>query len=147
MKVLFAVLVFLVGAGTVAQTGMNAQLRASLGHGLFGALVNFAVGFVMLLGVLLLCRVPLPTGAAFSSVPLWAWFGGLIGAGFVATLASTGRELGAVTVTLLVVAGQLVASLVLDHFGWLGFPQRPLTVSKLVACLMLVGSLLLMRRP
>lgn len=34
------------------------------------------------------------------------------------------RELGAASLTALVVTGQLVCSVVLDHFGWVGFTEH-----------------------
>ena len=61
MKFLFAFLVVLAGVGTVIQTGMNMQLRLSLGHTVLAALTNFCVGFFALAAAILLCRIPLPT--------------------------------------------------------------------------------------
>ena len=46
----------------------------------------------------------------------------------------------------LVVAGQLVASLVLDHFGWLGFPQHTLSVPRAIGALLILAGVLLVRR-
>lgn len=145
-RILLALAVILAGAGTAIQTGMNAQLRASLGHGLFGALVNFVVGLACLVGLILLLRIPWPSSSTIGLVPNWAWFGGVLGACFIAILASAGRELGATFVVALVVAGQLLTSLALDHFGWLGFPTRPLSLYKIVASLLLIGSLVLFKR-
>lgn len=138
-----AVIVVLAGASTVAQTAMNAQLRASLGHGLLGAGINFLVGIVTLATLILVMRIPFPSVQMLAQVPTWAWFGGVLGAFFVGALTFAGWELGAVMVVVLVVTGQLLASLVMDHFGWLGYPVRPISFSRVLGGVLLVIALFL----
>lgn len=145
MKLVFAFLVVLAGVGTVIQTGMNMQLRASLGHGILAALTNFCVGFVVLALAIFLCRIPLPTLSSIGGTPAWAWLGGLFGAFFIGTLAVAGRELGGVVMVALIVTGQLLAALVFDHYGWLGFPVRPLSLSRIIGSVLLVTSLILFK--
>lgn len=145
MKILLSLLVAMVGALTAVQIGMNSQIRASLGHGLLGAAVNFTVGTLALWGVVVLVRVPLPSVSQAAQVPWWAWLGGVCGACIVTVITITGRELGALPILLLTVVGSLFMSIVLDHFGWLGFPIRPFTWAKLVGCVLLVISLILFR--
>ena len=53
------------------------------------------------------------------------------------------RELGAVTLTALVVVGQLVCSVVLDHFGLLGFELHAASAGRLLGCGLLVAGLAL----
>lgn len=145
-KLFLALAVILAGAGTAIQTGMNAQLRAVFGHGLFGALANFVVGLGCVAGLIVLLRLPWPSSSTIALVPSWAWFGGVMGAFFIAIMASAGRELGATFVVALVIAGQLLTSLALDHFGWLGFPTRPLSFYKIIGSILLIASLVLFKR-
>jgi transporter family-2 protein len=137
MKLVFAFLVVLAGVGTVIQTGMNMQLLA--------ALTNFCVGFFVLALAIFLCRIPLPTLSSIGGTPAWAWLGGLFGAFFIGTLAVAGRELGGVVMVALIVTGQLLAALVFDHYGWLGFPVRPLSLSRIIGSVLLVTSLILFK--
>ncbi len=146
MELLLIVAVIFAGAGTAVQAGMNAQLRSSLGHALLGASVNFSVGIFVLLTVVMVMRIPLPSQQALSATPWWAWFGGALGATFVAVVAFASRDLGALLVMGLVIVGQIAASILIDHYGALGFPVRPVTVSKLIGCVLLVGGFLLMKR-
>ena len=143
MQTVLAVIVVLAGASTVVQTAMNAQIRVGLGHGLLGAGVNFMVGLATLAAIIFVMRVPLPSVHMLAQVPTWAWFGGVFGAFFVASLTFAGWELGAVMVVVLVVTGQLIASLVMDHFGWLGYPVRPISVSRVLGSILLVIALVL----
>ena len=54
-------------------------------------------------------------------------------------------RLGATSMLAWILAGQMLASLVLDHFGWLGFPVHPINWGRIVGVLMLVGGILLIR--
>jgi len=82
-----------------------------------------------------------------ATVPTWAWFGGLLGATYVAATTVLGPKLGAASFLALTLAGQMVAALLVDHFGVIGFPQSPLTPTRLLGtALLVVGVLLIMRR-
>ena len=56
------------------------------------------------------------------------------------------RELGAAPLTALVVTGQLVCSVMLDHFGWVGFTEHPMGAGRLVGCLLMVAGFFLIAR-
>jgi transporter family-2 protein len=146
MKLFPAVMAFVAGLLAVVQVAMNAQLRASFGHALVASAFNFAVGLASLVGVVLLLRLPLPSATQVLATPTWAWLGGMLGATFVAILAFASRDLGALFAIGLVVAGQMVASIAVDHYGLLGFPVRPFSYAKLLGCAMFVAGLVLMRR-
>lgn len=144
-RISMMLLAFVAGALTVAQTGMNAQLRSNLGNALLGAAVNFVVGAGTLLIALFVMRVPIPSTRELVSVPGWAWISGCLGATFVAILAWSARDLGATLVLSLVIAGQLVASVIFDHFGLLGFQQHTLSIGRFVGCLLILVALCLIK--
>ncbi|HSW34611.1 MAG TPA: DMT family transporter [Steroidobacteraceae bacterium] len=136
----------LVGAGITIQVGMNATVRMTIGSPILAAIVNFVVGLtaLVLLAVASGARV-VPGSVAV--VPAWAWFGGLLGATYVAATTVLGPKLGAASFLALTLAGQMVAALLVDHFGVIGFPQSPLTPTRLLGtALLVVGVLLIMRR-
>lgn len=136
----------LIGAGLTIQVGMNATVRAVIGSPLLAAIVNFAVGLVALAAVAAAAGSRWTPGAV-SAVPAWAWFGGLLGALYVASTTVLGPRLGAAALLALTLAGQMAAALVVDHHGVLGFPQAPVTPARLLgAVLLLAGVLLIMRR-
>jgi len=56
------------------------------------------------------------------------------------------RRLGAATLTALVVTGQLVCSVALDHFGVLGFTEHGLSVGRVGGCLLLIAGFILISR-
>jgi transporter family-2 protein len=140
------VFAILVGAGLTIQVGMNATVRLTLGSPVIATIVNFGVGLaaLVLLAVATGARV-VPGSAA--SVPAWAWFGGLLGASYVAATTVLGPRLGAAALLALTLAGQMVAALLVDHYGVIGFPQNPVTPARLAgAALLVAGVLLILRR-
>jgi transporter family-2 protein len=41
----------------------------------------------------------------------------------------------------LTVAGQMLASVIIDHFGLLGFPQHPVSTGRVVGILLLIAGI------
>jgi transporter family-2 protein len=139
-------LAVVVGAGLTLQIGMNAVLGRTLGSPLWGAVVNFCVGLVALVACVLLFGVRMTPGSV-AHVPGWAWFAGLLGAAYVAAATLLGPRLGAMVLLVLMLAGQLAAALLVDHFGVMGFPRSEVTPVRLLgAALVVVGALLVLRR-
>ena len=136
----------LVGAGITLQVGMNATVRMTIGSPVFAAIVNFVVGLAALVLLAVASGARVVPGSV-ATVPAWAWFGGLLGATYVAATTVLGPKLGAASFLALTLAGQMVAALLVDHFGVIGFPQSPLTPTRLLGtALLVVGVLLIMRR-
>lgn len=131
-------LAFLVGAGLVIQVGMNMAVSRALGGAVFGTFANFLVGTTAIAIFLFLTRQAWPAREAFAGVPAWAWMGGLFGALYVGVATFAGPRLGALLLLALTVAGQMVASVVVDHFGLLGFPQHPISVGRVIGIVLLV---------
>ena len=142
----YFVLAFVAGMALTIQVGVNSTLRRGLGDPGMATLVSFLVGTVGLVLSLLLTRTRLPTRTAVAVVPWWAWLGGLVGAFYVVTTVVVGPRLGSATLLALVVLGQLLAALVIDHFGWIGFPQHPLSTVRILGAIMLFGGVLLIVR-
>jgi transporter family-2 protein len=140
------VMAALVGAGLTVQVGMNATVRFAIGSPVLAAIINFLVGLAALAVVAVASGARWTPGSA-ATVPAWAWFGGLLGASYVAATTVLGPRLGAAAFLALTLAGQMVAALLVDHYGVIGFPESPLTPARLVGAVLLVlGVLLIMRR-
>ena len=128
------------------QAGINAQLRSALGSPLAAALVSFLVGTAALALVALGLRVQLPLRAAWAASAWWEWTGGVVGAVYVLTTIILAPKLGAATLIAAVVAGQMMASLVLDQYGLVGFPVHTVNAVRLLGTgLVIVGVVLVQR--
>jgi transporter family-2 protein len=141
-------LLLALGAGVLlpVQAGVNAQLRSSLGSPLVAALVSFVIGTVGLAALVVLLRIPLPLRSAWGATSWWQWSGGLLGAVYVVATIVLAPRLGAATLVAAVVAGQMVASVLLDQYGLVGFPVHPLSSLRLVGAGLVIGGVILIQR-
>ena len=144
--ILLVVFAFVLGVLLPVQAGINAQLRVSLGEPLAATLVSFVVGTVGLAIGAVFARTSFPVGAAWAQSPWWHWIGGLIGAVYVAGSIVLAPRLGAATLIAAVVAGQMLTSLVLDQFGWVGFPVHEATPLRLLGAALIIGGVVLIQR-
>lgn len=128
------------------QAGINATLARYVDGAVGASLVSFLVGTLALAAFMLAARLPLPIGQALASAPAWAWVGGTLGAYLVATTVLVAPTLGAGTMIALIVAGQMACSLVLDHYGWLGFDPQPISWPRLLGAALLVAGVVLIRK-
>lgn len=114
------------GAGILLplQPGVNAELRRHLGSPFLAALGSFSGGTLFLLMLSFVLRVPWPGPGQAASAPWWAWTGGLIGVCVVTTSIVAAPRIGSVALVAAILTGQVVGSVVVDHFGWVGFPVQ-----------------------
>lgn len=136
----------LVGATLALQVGMAATMRNHAGSPMAAALVNFAVGTLFLLVAVALGRGSLAGLAQVGSAPWWAWGAGILGGLYITASAAFGSSLGGATFLALVVAGQMIAALALDHYGLIGFPVRPLDVWRAAGALLVIAGMFLLAR-
>ena len=134
------------GASLAVQVGMNATMRGHAGSAMAAALVNFAIGTLFLLGVVLLGRNSIAAVAGVGAAPWWAWGAGILGGLYIAASAAFGPVIGGATFLALIVAGQMVAALALDHYGLLGFPVRPLDAWRIGGALLVIAGMFLLAR-
>ncbi|MBA3495877.1 MAG: DMT family transporter [Gemmatimonadota bacterium] len=144
--ILFVLLAILGGAMLPVQTGVNLQLRGLLGHPLTAALVSFVVGSVGLAAAAAVVRAPVTLGGAWARSEWWHWSGGLLGAVYIAGTIVLAPRLGAATLVAALVAGQMIASLIVDQFGWVGFAEHPISPLRLLGAALVVGGVVLVRR-
>jgi transporter family-2 protein len=77
-------------------------------------------------------RDPIPSASLAVRIPWWAWSGGLFGAILIGLAIFLVPQLGAATFIAILVAGQMLASVTFDHFGWMGLAQRPIDLPRLI---------------
>ena len=87
-----------------------------------------------------------PDMAATRALPWYAWLGGVYGACFVVAAAWGVPRLGVAMTITLMVGGQLLLSLILDHFGALGVPRQPLNLGRIAGVGLVLAGVLLVRR-
>ena len=148
--VLLAVaMVVVAGAAVASQPAFNSQLAQLLGSPVRAALVNFTAGTIVLLVItsLMALRSGLPSADVIGKVPPHLWVaGGTLGALFVTTAAWATPKIGAGGFFATLIASQLIAAMLLDHFGLIGLTPKALSVGKVFGAFLLVaGATLIVR--
>jgi transporter family-2 protein len=141
---LYMLLSSLAGAGLATQAAVNTQLRAATGSALSAALLSTIVTILILGSAQLLDRngMTLPNPAQH---PWWLWIGGVLGAYYMFSNAAYTRHLGVALMFGSLVVGQLLAGLLIDHYGLFRAEVQPLTPTRLLGAAMLIGGLALIR--
>jgi transporter family-2 protein len=139
---------FVVAAGSFSaiQAGANAQLRKSLDQPLLAALFVYGSALIALLIMVPFARLAGFGQSKAAEVPWWAWLGGLLS--IVSTMAGLmlAKKMGSMFFTATTVTCSLVCSVLLDHFGWVGFEVHRVNPLRLVGCTLLCAGLFLVSR-
>lgn len=129
------------------QTVINSQLREHLHSPFQAALLSFAVGTIVLALLVLLQPVPKPNLQDFSSIPGYLWVGGCLGVYAISISIYTAPKLGFLTFSGLVIFGQILTSMIFDHFGLLGTDKTPVNWQRLLGGVVIfIGVLLTLQR-
>jgi transporter family-2 protein len=145
-KELYYLLAFTSGLLIAVQAGVNSQLRMALQHPILAALISFIVGSLFLAVFYVFSTkssVPVATITFGSS---WKLIGGILGAIYIFSMIIIAPKIGAANALCFAVAGQLVCAIVLDHFGWVGFPVREVSVVRILGIVFVILGVYLVQR-
>lgn len=144
--VLPVLLAMLAGVATAYQPGINAKFGQYSGAPIWGGVINFGVGLLIVLAVAAFIKPPLPDPARLAQGPWWMWAGGFCGAFFVSLALVLVPAMGTANYLTAMIAGQLIASLVIDHFGHLHLTVREVTPARLAGIALVVLGVVLVRK-
>jgi len=136
----------LAGALITVQAGSNSQLKKSLGEPMPAVMINYVIGFCVVAAYSAVRHAPMVPLDKAGQVPWWAWSGGMWGSVYGVAAVLLASKLGAAPLTALVVTGQLICSVLLDHFGWVGFEVHPAGWGRIVGCALMVAGLTLIAK-
>jgi len=121
------------------QAGLNGKLKVAVGSPVMAAIISFVVGLFFLVVAAIVRKDALPTAKTWAGIHPTLYIGGLLGALYVASATVIFPKLGALQTTGLVVAGQMIASFAIDHFGLLGMPVQSFNVYRACAAVLLLA--------
>jgi transporter family-2 protein len=133
------------GASIVFQAAVNADLRTALNSASWAAFVSYTGGALAMALFVAVSGSSWPLAADLAKTSWLSWTGGLFGAVYVVAAIILLPKLGATTLLALFVAGQMVMSVILDHYGILGVPQHTIDLPRLIGCGLLVLAVVLIR--
>lgn len=140
MLLTMLVLVVLSGAVLCAQSAINGRLGHQVGV-LESAWLTFALG--TLLSFLYAFLFEPPHAFNLFNVPRWQVTGAFFGVVYMLVIVFAMPRVGTAAATVAVISGQLLMSLLVDHFGWLGNSVIELGNSRMIAVGLLAIALVL----
>jgi transporter family-2 protein len=142
MRIVFAALAIAAGVAAAMQAATNAGLSKSVGLG--PALVVNTV--IVLIGAIELWAATGANTTFFPEGASWTlYLGGLFGFVLLASLAFVFPKIGAAYAVALMISGQCVAALVIDHFGLMGMPRDPLTIQRVIGVVLVAAGAAVVR--
>jgi bacterial/archaeal transporter family-2 protein len=147
-QTIFALLAAGAGACIALQASANGKFRQNLFPSAdpsdhrgpaWAAFFSICGTFACAILAMALLRPSLPGKEAIQSTQWWNWIGGPLGALIVLAGAALLPRLGAAPFICLVVAGQLICSVVLDHFGLMGLPVTAINGWKVLGVALVIG--------
>lgn len=144
---LFLALALITGALIPIQAATNAAFSKSIGNPYVTGLMVFAVGLTGMLLFLLFSGTALPAVHQLTAAPPYGYLGGLIVATYVVMITILVPRIGVGTAIGLIVTGQILCAVVIDHFGLFQVPVRPVDAGRIAGMvLMIAGVYLVMRK-
>ena len=138
-QTLFALLAAGAGACIALQATANTRFRANLDSPAYAAFFSICGTFVTACTFLLLLRPSAPAASAVRQTEWWNWLGGPFGALIVLAGATLVRHLGAAPFIALVVGGQILCSMLLDHYALMGLKEDPITPGRALGAVLVVA--------
>ena len=135
------------GAGAVLpfQGGLNTRLGKAVESPVFASLFSFIVGTIALAVYLLVSRQTF-SWQGVKDAPAHLWLGGLLGAFYVTVVILAFPKLGPGLTFGLIVAAQMVVSILLEHYNILVAQQSSISVMKVLGIALVVGGVVLIRK-
>jgi len=144
-KTIWIILVLISGALLPIQAGLNTRIGKEIQSPAWASLFSFVVGLIAMTGFVLLTKQKMNTDG-FSQVPTHYWVAGMMGAFYVTVMVLAFPKIGAALTFSLIVAGQLVVSLLLDHFKILVQQPHPVNIYRVIGLLLIVAGVILIRK-
>lgn len=144
-NVFWILLVLIAGSFLPIQAGLNTRLGHATGNAVYASLISFIVGGIALLLYIVLTRQDGSMVGA-KSAPLVDWTGGLIGAFYVTVTILAFPKIGPAMMFGLVVAGQMIMSVLLDHTNTLVAQPHAFNLYRLLGIAMIIGGVVILRK-
>lgn len=143
---LLMVITAVTGALLPIQAGVNSRLGKISGGPVTAAFISFLVGTVLLAAYILISKKQTLHWSSLQTASVWLFTGGVIGAFYVSASTSIIPTLGTALTFSLIISGQLIAAMIIDHFGWLGMEVKEINIGKLTGAALLIAGVILIRK-
>lgn len=145
-RIILLAVAFVVGALLPIQAALNSKMARTINNPIAAAFISFAVGTIVLCIYLMITRQSFHFETAYKQAPWYVWLGGMLGTLYVGASIIILPRLGVALTFSVVIVGQLIIALFMDHFGLLGVPVRTINLYRILGVIFLVAGVILIRR-
>ena len=144
---LYILLAIVAGAMMPTQAATNNKMAVVLGNSpILAAFISFFIGTAALFIYVIASGTPLGDMASAKNAPPIAWIGGVLGAFFVTATVVLVPRLGVAMTFSLIIAGQMIVTLIIDHYGLLGVPVKEISLARVGGILLITAGVVLIRK-
>lgn len=127
-----------IGISIATQSGVNSQLRVHLPSPLHAAFLSFLFGSILLLMLIYFRGGSLSDFRSIGTIPPYLFLGGVFGVFNIALAIYLVPNLGALSLTVSIIIGQISASIIYDYFGIVGYPKTDIGMSKIIGLVLMI---------
>src|SRR3954465_8689268 len=128
---IFVLLALITGALIPIQASTNAAFSKSIGNPFITGLMVFIVGLIGMILFLLISRTSLPTLPQLAGAPIYGYLGRIIVATYVVMITILVPRIGVGTAIALIVTGQIICAVIIDHFGLFNVQVRAVDAGRI----------------
>ncbi|MEO8415443.1 MAG: DMT family transporter [Ginsengibacter sp.] len=146
MKLTWYIIVFTCGALLPFQTGLNTRLGKSIGSPVYASMFSFIVGALVVALYLQFTKETI-TWSGLKSASIYAWLGGgVVGAFFITASMIAMPRIGMGLTFGLIVAGQVIIAVAMDHYNILVAEQHSFNMWRLLGIVLIIAGVLIVRK-
>jgi len=142
---LLGVVMIITGAGIPIMAALNAGLGTRLGNPIPAAFVLFLLALAVT--AVLMFSNPLPSKDQVIAIPIHYYLGGLFVAFYILSITWIAPKIGLGNAIFLVLIGQLVAAIIIDHYGLLNVSKTSVTAARIAGVGLMIAGIYLARKP
>ena len=146
MKFAWLIIVFISGALLPFQAGLNARLGKSIASPIYASMFSFIVGAISVAIYLQFTKETITWSGVKSASIFSVLGGGITGAIFITATMLALPRIGMALTFGLVVAGQVVVAVLLDHFKILVTEQHPFNLWRLLGITLIMLGVIIVRK-
>ncbi|HDR0633370.1 DMT family transporter [Pasteurella multocida] len=133
MFVFYTIIALVAGVALASQAAINSQLAKAMGNEpLVATFISFGTGTLLLLVLSLLKTDLIGHLSSATQHAWWKYIGGALGALVVFTTILLSPKMGITNMLFFIIVGQLIAAMVIDHYGLIHMPVREVNLFKFI---------------
>jgi len=145
MKITWIIIAFIAGAFLPIQAGLNTRMGKALESPVAASMISFIVGALAVVTYIGITREHI-SWTGLRSAPGYVWLAGALGAFYVTAIILAFPRIGPALTFGLVVAGQMVVAVALDHYKVLVAQQHSINLWRIAGVVLVVAGVIIIRK-